>query len=303
VFNGARYLREALDSLLAQTFDDLEVLVLDNASTDDTPAICASYVERDARVRYVRHRTNVGVVQNFNSAFRLTVGEYFKWAAHDDVCAPDFLRRCVDVLDADETVVLACPRVAGIDENGDRVDLVARPGPGQSPVVGKHLNGQSGESTGSPDVVARWRSMMRDLWWTPHLYGLIRADTLARTRLHAAHYMGDHILLAELALFGRFREIDEELLFTRVHPGRTSGAASGRQRLAVARPDQAVGPLSSLRVALMYPARVTAHVSSIRRAPLTPRERLTCYRELTGAVLRWTKDRGSRALLRSTAAG
>jgi hypothetical protein len=145
------------------------------------------------------------------------------------------------------------------------------------------------------DPTKRWRSMMKDLWWTPQLYGLIRADVLARTKLHPAQFMGDHILLAELALHGRFYEVPEELLFIRVHTQKTSRVSGPRQRLAVARPDATQQRwLVPLRLILVYPERFAAHAASVWRAPLTTSQRLRCYRELLVAVLRWARARGSR---------
>ena len=98
--------------------------------------------------------------------------------------------------------------------------------------------------------------MMRNLWWTPHLYGLIRSDVLARTGLHPAHYMGDHILLAELALYGRFAEIPEELLHMRIHARKTSNVTGPRQRLILAKPKQAYASWSMpYRLVMVYPER------------------------------------------------
>jgi len=301
VYNGERYLRDALDSLLAQSYEDFELLISDNASTDATEDICRSYATRDARIRYVRLRKNYGAVANFNEVFRLTSGRYFKWAAYDDVCAPEFLARCVRALDADPTVVLACPRIGGIDEEGRPVEYMATPGPGQGRMTGKGLETDAPVSTAAMDPTKRWRWMMRNLWWTPHLYGLIRSDALARTKLHPAHYMGDHILLAELALLGRFSEIPEELLYVRIHSDRTGRAGGPRQRLAVARPYEAPTKWSlPLRLVLVYPERLLAHAGSVRRAPLTPRQRLLCYAELFAAVVLWARVRASGYLRRAS---
>ena len=99
VFNGENYLAEALDSLLTQTFSDFELIISDNASTDKTEEICRAYAVRDQRIRYFRNQENLGASRNYNRVFELSSGEYFKWAAHDDLCAPEFLGRCVDVLD------------------------------------------------------------------------------------------------------------------------------------------------------------------------------------------------------------
>src|SRR2546426_6424374 len=106
VFNCDPLLRQAVDSLLTQTYSDFELVISDNASTDGTEAICREYAAKDHRVRYYRGERNRGAVWNWNRVFELSGGEYFKWAAHDDLCAPDYVERCVEVLDRDPSVVL-----------------------------------------------------------------------------------------------------------------------------------------------------------------------------------------------------
>ena len=297
VYNAERYLPDALGSLQAQSYDDFELLIADNASTDATEDICRSYAAGDDRIQYVRQRHNLGAIANFNEVFRLTGGRYFKWAAHDDVCAPEFLARCVEVLDTDPSVVLACPRIAGIDEDGRPTEYISIPGPGQGQVRGKGLETDSAVSTAVTDPTLRWRWMMRNLWWTPHLYGLIRSDALALTKLHPPHYMGDHILLAELALHGRFSEIPEELLLMRIHVGKTSNVRGPRQRLVLAKPNQVrTSWLVPFRLMMVYPERVIAHAGSVARAPLTPRQRLACYAEILATVVRWARARAAGLL-------
>src|SRR5688500_7627492 len=83
VYNGERYLRETLDSLLNQSFADYELVIVDNASTDATEAIAREYADGDGRITYHRNPENVGAARNFNAAFEMTSGRYFKWAAHD----------------------------------------------------------------------------------------------------------------------------------------------------------------------------------------------------------------------------
>src|SRR2546425_2356723 len=118
VYNGERYLAEAVDSLLAQTYEDFELIICDNASTDRTGEIARSYAARDTRVRYARNEKNLGAGGNFRRGFALASGEYFRWAASDDVCAPQSLARCVEVLDQEPAAVLAYPSTRFIDEHG-----------------------------------------------------------------------------------------------------------------------------------------------------------------------------------------
>src|SRR5262245_39663132 len=99
VFNGENYLAEAIDSILAQTYRDFELIICDNASTDATEKIARGYADTDARVRYHRNVTNIGGARNQTLAMNMARGRYFRLSAHDDKIAPTFLEECVKVLD------------------------------------------------------------------------------------------------------------------------------------------------------------------------------------------------------------
>jgi glycosyltransferase involved in cell wall biosynthesis len=289
VYNGERYLAEALESLLGQRFEDFEVVISDNASTDATEEICRAYAEKDDRIRYVRNRENVGVIDNFNTVFRLSGGRYFKWAASDDVCASEYLQRAVQVLDDRPSVVLAWAKTVGIDERGERVPL---------PNEVSDLN--SPYSVYSSDPVVRLRRLLRNIWWVDGpFYGVIRSDALARTRwLHPAHPSGDQILLAELSLMGRFYEIPEELFFSRVHPDKTSrrhSTLSARASFLGERrpPARLLGRFRALRV---YPKRIVMYAVVIAGSQLTLRQKLACITEVLRAVVAWASIRARQVL-------
>jgi len=91
VFNGDQFIRSALDSLLKQTFTDLELIISDNASTDGTERICREYAALDQRIRYVRQSANIGATANFKYVLDSARGDYFMWAACDDTRSPDFI--------------------------------------------------------------------------------------------------------------------------------------------------------------------------------------------------------------------
>jgi glycosyltransferase involved in cell wall biosynthesis len=98
VYNGARYIREALDSLLAQSFRDFELIISDNASTDGTEVICQDYAARDSRIRYIRQQENCGAAANFEIVLREARREFFMWAAADDFeASPEYLLELVKV--------------------------------------------------------------------------------------------------------------------------------------------------------------------------------------------------------------
>ena len=84
VYNGEKYIREALDSLLGQSFTGFELIISDNASTDGTEAICQQYAAKDSRIRYVRQPVNLGALDNFTFVLDEARGGYFMWAAADD---------------------------------------------------------------------------------------------------------------------------------------------------------------------------------------------------------------------------
>lgn len=110
VYNGGWSIARTLDNLLAQTFADFEILVSDNGSTDDTEAICRRYAERDVRIRYVRQPRNLGPAKNFRYLVDVARGDYFLWAACDDLRSPDFLALNVAFLDEHpDYVASTCP--------------------------------------------------------------------------------------------------------------------------------------------------------------------------------------------------
>jgi len=214
VYNGEEFLEEALESLLAQTFRDLEIIISDNASTDRTEELCRRFVQRDPRVRYVRNAVNVGAGRNYNAVFALARGTYFKWAAHDDVCEPAFIERCVEVLDREPRIVLSFPQMVDIDEHGRVIDR---------PYVSTLRRGDRGAF---PQSHQRFRFLIRLGYTCEEVFGVIRSDVLRKTRLIQNYTDSDRTLLAELALHGPFREVPEVLFRHRVHRGMSTQAFS-----------------------------------------------------------------------------
>src|SRR5690606_31013056 len=117
-YHGAPHPREAPQSLPPQPYEDTEDIASDNASTDATEEIATSFASRDPRVRYHRLPENIGAAANFMRVLELARGEYFRWAAADDLSAPEFIERCVSVLDRQPDVVQAYPLTKLIDERG-----------------------------------------------------------------------------------------------------------------------------------------------------------------------------------------
>lgn len=91
VYNGEKYIRDALNTLLQQTFADFELIISDNASSDQTEAICREYAQRDARIIYFQQKENLGAAANFQFVLDRAQADLFMWAAYDDEWAKDYL--------------------------------------------------------------------------------------------------------------------------------------------------------------------------------------------------------------------
>jgi glycosyltransferase involved in cell wall biosynthesis len=260
VFQGGNYMRQAIDSILAQTYEDFELIVSDNASTDDTGDIVRSYAARDQRVRYHRQEQNVGSTRNYNRAFELATGEYFRWAAHDDLLAPECLAKCVEVLDRDPGVVLCQAQARVIDEQGR---VVAE----DVPVM----------RTDAPRAPDRFIDVIRVSHSCHQQYGLVRAQMLARSPRMGNYPASDRVLLASLALFGRFHEIREGLFFVRRHAQQSLQAHPDRYALTVW-----YDPAK--RGTLIFPKwRILAgYWSAVGGAPVSWFDRVRCYAYLVG---------------------
>lgn len=205
VFNGEFLLPATLDSLLNQTFTDFEIVISDNASTDRTKEICQAYAARDPRIRYDRSDVNRGAAWNHNHVFDLARGEYFKWNSADDLCAPEFLTRCVAALDQDSEAIMACSNVLIIDEQGDTIN------PGLIP-----------EEVASASAFERFYRNIQTDHPCFHIYSLIRSSALRQAGPLGGYSDGDRVLLAHLSLLGPCVLITDTLLFNRDHHARFS---------------------------------------------------------------------------------
>lgn len=255
VFNGERFLARALGSLVAQDFDALEILVCDNGSTDGTREVARSFARRDPRVSYHRSDVNRGAAWNFNRAFALSRGRYFKWAACDDECLPRLVPACVEALDeAAADAVLCYPKTMLIDEDGG--------------VVGGF---EDDLELCEPLPHQRLARLLRsDTEYHP-VFGLVRRDVLRTTRLIDRFVGSDIALLAELAVAGRFLEVPERLFARRFHSG-TSVIANPRPEDRAAWFDPARGR----RVVLPVARLAAAFTGSVWRAELGPAEKARC---------------------------
>jgi Glycosyl transferase family 2 len=218
VYNGERFLPQALECLLAQTFGDYEIVIGDNASTDRTQEICQDYVRRDRRLRYVRHEHNLGAVANFNRVFHLSTAPLFKWTAHDDLHRETYLETCIRLLDQNPGVVLAHSGTAFVDDRAQPFPFHARSGVYIDPRTGTRQKADSPEVGDSASPAARFWQVLAGACWGTHSFGVIRREALLKTRLLPNFAGSDRVLLGELALLGRFKSSQETLFLRRLSP-------------------------------------------------------------------------------------
>jgi glycosyltransferase involved in cell wall biosynthesis len=201
VYNGERYLAASIESILNQTFDNLELVICDNDSSDRTEEICRHYAAADRRVRYYRNPQNIGGVRNENRTFFLARGEFFKLAAHDDLMSLNFLEVSVAALDANPAAELVTPSVVVID--GDGAEL-----PTTAPIAGIE-----------PSPAARIRALVDRRYMCEATYGVARTSALRAIRPQGNFLHSDRIVLCELAIRAPFLFAPDAIFYRRLHTG------------------------------------------------------------------------------------
>jgi glycosyltransferase involved in cell wall biosynthesis len=156
VYNGEKFLPECLDSILAQDFPDMEILIADDASTDNSAAVAERYAIRDTRIRRWKNPANLGLAGNFNRCLREARGEYIKYVLQDDkLVSPLAIRRMVELLDQHPEVALAGSAAQILDENSRVTDwrIGFKSGIWSGRQVILQCLEQSGNLIGEPSVV------------------------------------------------------------------------------------------------------------------------------------------------------
>ena len=241
--------------MLGQTYEDFELVISDNASTDSTPDICRRYMKLDSRIRYIRQPYNIGLHPNENFLMRQTRTEFFKLASHDDLYARDLIKRCVEALDEHPEVVVAHSWEARIDMSGKVTEGLAYP-----------------VAADAPRTADRFRSMLFD-GWDDYSYGVMRTGVVMRTHLLGSHHFADRTFNTELNLHGPFYLVPDWMYFRREHPERTEPCTTVRTRAAYMDYRRASRLNPAVR---LYGEYIWAYVTAIKSAPITAAEKCEC---------------------------
>jgi glycosyltransferase involved in cell wall biosynthesis len=279
VFQGENFLDETLSFLRSQDYPNLEIVVCDNASTDQTADIVRRHAAEDPRVRLIVNETNIGAAPNYNKVFEVSRGKYFAWNAHDDHSSPNFFSEGVTALDSDDNAVVAIPRSFRVDLDGERLEEFWIP----PDVHSQH-----------PHV--RFRAAARA---HPEaiVFGLFRSEAVRRTRLHGRFSGSDRNFVAELMLHGRAIMAGDSEFYLLEHPGRSVRTfhRSGKGRYTHLR-DAWYAPERENRMVFPSWRRLREYVASVTRTRLGFADSARCYaavgRLLVDDRLKLTKQLG-----------
>lgn len=257
VYNGEKHtIRKSIESLLNQDFEDFELIICDNASTDNTAQICQDYAAKDKRVKYYRNELNVGSMENFFRAFELCTSEYFMWAADDDLHEKNFISACLKTLEPDSSIALVYPKTIQITD-------------GKKAIARDHIRADHD----SP--VMRYVSLISEILLGNSCYGIYRTRFLRALRRIDDECRGpDLVLLAELSLYGKIIQIDEPL-FISIRDGKWSQDYETQN----ANLYKMCNPKKNSR-GITFPTckMVNEHLQAIRHSPLANMEKSLLYK-------------------------
>lgn len=201
VRNGARFLRRLLESLRAQDFDDFEVVVCDNQSTDATGDIAREFASCDPRFKYHLNETDIGQIENFNLVFERSSGRYFRWIGSDDWLEPSYASRCVEALEANPDAVGVTTLWKYIDDEGQEEFIE-----------------YSGRRVDSKYLLPRMSRMLLALQATlgmDPIYSALRSNMLKESGMLPIGLWTDRALSLRLAIMGPFVHVHECLAYRR----------------------------------------------------------------------------------------
>jgi glycosyltransferase involved in cell wall biosynthesis len=201
VYNAERFVRRALDELLAQDYQNFELIISDNASADATWQICQEYAARDARIKLYGHERHIGGRENFEAVLRLARGRYFMWAAADDGWHPTFLSTMVEELEAHPEAGTAMCALDLLNEEGQQIETVRFAG-ADNPNQKTHYQ------------MFLWFILPGRKKNNVFIYGLSRRELIQNTFLflpRLEYYLLDRTFLSLIALITRFRYVDRVL--------------------------------------------------------------------------------------------
>ena len=269
VYNEERFISQALDSLLSQTYRNFELIIVDNASEDATGQICQDYQSRDNRIRYFRNAANIGGAGSSKLVLAKSSGKYFMLAGGHDLWHPDYISECLNVLESDPQVVLCYAQVLVIDQNGHHQQLVKK-----------------AIDTRSLDDFDRCRATIWGLSRIPicdPIYGLMRTDSLRRAGLRNV-WGPDNLILIELSLNGAIAQVKNPLYYRRMNRNPSKDVALWTEKYL-----ERIDPENiKKRIVLTYSRMCYEYFKIISRSDFTIPQKMTLFVDAFASIChRW----------------
>ncbi|MGI9659445.1 MAG: glycosyltransferase family 2 protein [Gaiellaceae bacterium] len=219
VYNGADYVASCIDGVLSQTYGQLELVIADAGSSDDTEAICRSYAANDQRVKYARAASYRGVHENYQAALEGASGDFVCFVAADDAIEPRFIEKCMNAHLANGKLALVFATTAEIPDTWKpEADI---------PVDTTYEDDTL--ELDSPRVSTRLRELIRHLHACNAFNGVHRTETIRATLPFGAHQGWDRVTLAAIVMRGRCLQLPEHLQYRRVHEEQVSKGLYGER--------------------------------------------------------------------------
>lgn len=200
-YNGERFIRKAIDSLLVQDYKDFELIISDNASTDKTQQILYEYAAVDKRVRIIAQYYNIGILPNFKTVLSPVSGKYFMWAADDDYWYPEFISTLVEELEKHQEAGVAMCAVNRVYQDNTLMDTIQFKGK---------------DNPNYRTFYQMMKSLTSSKKYNLYIYGLFRTKILKKIIfLFPDTPLLDRLFICQIAMATKFRYVDK-ILHTRL---------------------------------------------------------------------------------------
>ena len=288
VYNGKRYIKRAIDSMIVQTFQDWKLLISDDASTDDTSEICRSYAKVDPRIEYYRQSNNIGLFNNFKYVLDRADSEYFIWCAQDDIREKEYLKTCIEHLENDKKLGFATTKMAAID-SFDRILTVEHE---LTKLSGKPSIVNVAKYVLQPEISGKCNLM----------YGLFRTEA-ARAVWNAfpqRNVWGQDYMfsLALVSRFGIF--VDDKVLFKKRMGGFSSPGALDKDTNLTTNKIEYRNPKNHIFPFLRFKAYLMGHMEALRGTRYRPLAAILLTIRLPRAFLIYIRERNIKKYFKGT---
>jgi len=215
VYNGEKFIRKKLESLLTQTFKDFEIIISDNASTDSTSHICEEFAKKDKRIKYIKQEKNMGAVWNYNFVLKEAKYDYFLWVAADDILSPKFIEKNVNILETKNNVICSVNRMKMFGKMTDYLEF--NPNDSLFTQLLKRIKRNFAHMDSYPasgPYEKKIREFLKKCRHNQAFYGVYRTKQLRQCNATIESFLGnDATFVLNLLRYGDLHVIDEVMMY------------------------------------------------------------------------------------------